>query len=67
LGLLTGIWMGYVLIEAMSFTGMPLVYYFPYAGLAIAVAVGLILGVLAALLPARHAARLDIVTALAYE
>jgi putative ABC transport system permease protein len=66
-GLLTGIWMGYVLIEAMSFTGMPLAYYFPYAGLVIAVAVGLILGVLAALLPARHAARLDIVAALAYE
>jgi putative ABC transport system permease protein len=66
-GILAGLWMGYVLVGAMSFTGLPLAYFFPYAGILIAIAVGLLLGVLAALLPARHAARLDIVAALAYE
>jgi putative ABC transport system permease protein len=66
-GILAGIWMGYLLIDAMSFTGLPLAYFFPYAGILIAIAAGLLLGVLAALLPARHAARLDIVAALAYE
>ena len=66
-GILAGLWMGYVLVGAMSFTGLPLAYFFPYAGILIAIAIGLLLGVLAAFLPARHAARLDIVAALAYE
>lgn len=66
-GILAGIWLGYVIVSAMTFIGLPLPYYFPYAPILVAIAVGLLLGVLAALLPARHAARLDIVAALAYE
>jgi putative ABC transport system permease protein len=66
-GILAGVWMGYLLAGAMSFTSLPLAYFFPYAGILIAIAVGLLLGVLAALIPARHATRLDIVSALAYE
>ena len=40
-GILAGIWMGYVIVGAMSYTGLPLAYYFPYAGILIAIAVGL--------------------------
>jgi len=45
---------------------LPVTYHFPYAGLLAAVAVGLVLGVAAAVIPARQAARLQIVTALRY-
>ena len=40
---------------------------FPAAGLLAAIAVGLLLGVVAALVPARQAARMNIVRALRYE
>jgi putative ABC transport system permease protein len=42
-------------------------YVFPYAGILAAIAVGLLFGVLAALLPARQAARMNIIRALRYE
>ena len=48
-------------------TGFIYEYYFPYAGVLLTIAVGLILGVLAALIPARHAVWLNIVEALHYE
>lgn len=67
LGILTGIWLGYVLVGATSAVGIPLPYFFPYMGILIATAIGLLFGVLAALAPARRAAQLDIVQALAYE
>lgn len=66
-GILAGIWLGYVLVSAMVFVGLPLAYYFPYGGILSALAVALIFGVLAAMLPARRAAKLDVVAALAYE
>lgn len=66
-GLLSGLYLGYVMFGAISVTGFVLPYHFSYAGLLVAVAVGLLLGVVAALLPARQAARLDIVGALHYE
>lgn len=66
-GILGGIWLGYLLVGAMSFIGLPLPYYFPYAGILGALAAALLFGVLAALIPARHAARLEIVKALAFE
>jgi putative ABC transport system permease protein len=37
------------------------------AGILLTIAVGLLFGVIGALIPARHAARLEIVAALAYE
>jgi len=46
---------------------LPATYHLPCAGLLAAVAVGLALGVVAAVIPARQAARLQIVTALRYE
>jgi putative ABC transport system permease protein len=67
LGLLAGLYLGYVLVLGMSTNGYPISYVFPYAGLLAAIAVGLIFGVIAALFPARQAARMDVVKALHYE
>ncbi|HLF24792.1 MAG TPA: FtsX-like permease family protein [Anaerolineae bacterium] len=66
-GILAGLWMGYSLVGAMGLVGFNLTYFFPAASVLVAIAVGLIFGVLAALIPARQAAKLDIVTALHYE
>ena len=66
-GLLGGLYLGYVMVQGLSFGGFSVDYSFPLAGLVVAVAVGLLFGVAAALLPARQAARLEIVRALRYE
>jgi len=66
-GLLAGLYPGYVMVLGLSVSGFPVTYVFPYTGLVAAMAVGLIFGVLAALLPARQAARMEIVHALRYE
>jgi putative ABC transport system permease protein len=66
-GLLAGLYLGYVMVLGLSAGGYPVSYVFPYAGLLGAIATGLIFGVLAAILPARQAARLEIVHALRYE
>jgi len=67
LGILAGLWFSYVMVGALNEGGFLLHYHFPAAGLLAAVAVGLLFGVLAALIPARQAARLEIVQALRYE
>ncbi len=67
LGMLAGLYLGYVLTGAVSVAGFPLTYSFPAAGLIAATAVGLLFGALAAIIPARQAARLEIVQALRYE
>jgi len=66
-GLLAGLYLGYVMVLGLSVSGFPVNYVFPYAGLLAAIAIGLIFGVLAALVPARQAARMEIVHALRYE
>jgi len=66
-GLLAGLWLGYVLVGAINVGGFPVPYDFPLAGILLTIAVGLLFGVIGALIPARQAARLDIVAALAYE
>ncbi len=67
LGLLAGLYLGYVMVLGLSVGGYPVTYSFPYAGLLAAVAAGLLFGVLAALIPARQAAQMEIVRALRYE
>jgi len=67
LGLLAGLYLGYVMVLGLSTGGFPVKYAFPYAGLLAAIAVGLIFGVLAAMLPARQAAKLEIIRAIRYE
>ncbi len=66
-GLLSGLYLGYMGIEAFSALGFPMDYNFPASGLILAIAAGLLFGVLAAIIPARQAARLEIVQALRYE
>ena len=66
-GILSGLYLGYMAVEAMRVAGYPMVYVFPTAGVLLSVAAGLLFGVLAAIIPARQAARMEIVQALRYE
>ncbi len=66
-GILVGLWLGYVMVGVLKIAGFKLPYYFPFGGILFTIAVGLLLGVAASLIPARHAARLDVVAALHYE
>lgn len=66
-GLLAGLYLGYLMVAAIHAAGFPVTYSFPLSGVLGATAVGLVFGVIAALIPARQAAKLDIVTALHYE
>jgi putative ABC transport system permease protein len=67
-GLIAGLYLGYVMVIGVGASGLyPMEYSFPLAGALIAVAAGLLFGVIAALIPARQAARMDIIHALRYE
>lgn len=66
-GAIAGLWLGYALVAAMSAVGWQMPYSFPWSGLLATVVVGITFGVLAALGPARSAARLDVVAALHQE
>jgi len=65
-GILGGLYLGYVLVTGIKIM-FPMGYFFPLSGILAAVAFGLLFGVLAAVIPARQAARLEIVQALRYE
>jgi putative ABC transport system permease protein len=65
-GLAAGPYLGYVLVLAVG-TIFPLGYAFPTAGIIAGIVIGLGFGALAAIIPARQAARLQIVQALRYE
>jgi putative ABC transport system permease protein len=65
-GIFAGCYLGYSSISAMK-TIFPFGYSFPVAGIVAAAVLGLLFGVLAAIIPARQAARLDIIRALQYE
>jgi putative ABC transport system permease protein len=67
LGAIAGLWLGYALVAAMSAVGWQMPYAFPWSGLLATVVVGITFGVLAAIGPARSAARLDVVAALHQE
>ena len=66
-GLLAGLYMGYVMVLGMRSAGFPVTYSFPYQGLIAATITGLLFGLLAASLPSKQAARMEIVQALRYE
>jgi putative ABC transport system permease protein len=66
-GLLAGLWLGYILVGAMNLIGMIFPFSFSYTGILLAIAIGLGFGIIGAMIPARQAAQLDIVQALAYE
>jgi len=67
MGILTGLFLSYLLVKAISFIGFKNGFYFPTMGVVMAVVVGLTFGILAALLPARQAAKTVIVEAIQYE
>jgi putative ABC transport system permease protein len=67
LGIISGIMLSFVMTGVLDFAGMQIPYDFPAVGVLTAIAAGLICGILAALIPARRASDLQIVTALAYE
>lgn len=66
-GLLSGLYLGYMGVNAFAAFGYPMDYNFSNNGLILATAAGLLFGALAAIIPARQAARLEIVQALRYE
>ncbi len=66
-GLLAGLYLGYSATAVFSAAGFPIDYVFPASGLLLGVAAGLLFGALAAIIPARQAASMQIVTALRYE
>jgi putative ABC transport system permease protein len=67
-GILAGLYLSYVFVQGINAAGvMRMAYTFPLAGVLSAIAVGLIFGVLAALLPARQASSMEIIKALRYE
>ncbi len=66
-GLLTGLYLGYIMVGAFQGAGFPVNFYFPWVGVIFTTAIGLLFGVLAAIVPARQAARLEIISALRYE
>jgi len=66
-GVAGGIALGYALVYALNTTMYVMPYYFPWGGIVIAVIAGFGFALLAAIIPARTAAKLDIVAALHYE
>ncbi|MGE5224370.1 MAG: FtsX-like permease family protein [Omnitrophica WOR_2 bacterium] len=66
-GVIAGVYLGYSSTSAFGAAGFPISYLFPAAGVLLAIASGLIFGALAALIPARQAAGMQIVEALRYE
>jgi putative ABC transport system permease protein len=67
LGIATGLFLSDFIVKALSFAAFKLDFYFPTAGVILAIVVGLAFGILAAVAPARKAARTVIVEALRYE
>lgn len=67
MGIVAGIYLGYVGSMAMKALGYPMEYVFPWGTIAAALVTGLLFGVLSSGLPSRQAARMNVVEALRYE
>lgn len=67
MGVLAGVAMSYGFIAAFGTVGWQMPYSLPLIGILAAIVVGVLLALFAAVLPARNAARLDIIRALQYE
>jgi putative ABC transport system permease protein len=66
-GVLTGVAMSYGFIRAFAGIGWQMPYSFPLLAIIAAIIIGVLLALFAAILPARNAARLDILRALQFE
>ncbi len=67
MGVLAGVAMSYGFIMAFGTIGWQMPYTFPVMGVIAAVVLGVVLALFASILPARNAAKLDIIRALQYE
>ena len=68
LGLLSGLYLGYVMVEGISASGIwRMEYTFPLEAIVAATVAGIAFGLLAAIFPARQAAKMEIIQALRYE
>ena len=66
-GILSGLYMGYMAVNALKGLGFPMEFAFPLTGVLLAFAGSVLLGFVAAIIPARQASHLEIVEALRYE
>ncbi len=66
-GIAGGVALGYALVYALNSTMYVMPYYFPWSGIVVAIVSGFSFALLASIIPARTAAKLDIVAALHYE
>ena len=67
MGVFAGVAMSYGFITAFATVGWEMPYFFPAIGIIAAIVVGVLLALFASILPARSAAKLDIIRALQYE
>ncbi len=67
MGILVGLFLSDLLLKTMSVIGFGNDFFFPTYGIVLSIVVGLVFGILAALVPARQAAKTVIVEALQYE
>jgi len=65
-GIFSGMYLGYVIVKGLG-SLFPMTYSFPLSGILAGIAIGLLFGALVAVIPARQAARLQVVEALRYE
>ena len=66
-GVLVGVAMSYGFTLAFTMIGWKVPYAFPVMGIIAAIIIAILLGLFSSILPARNAARLDIIRALQYE
>jgi len=67
IGVITGVMLGYGFIAAFGAVGWSFPFIFPVVGVIGAVLLAILFAWLAAIIPARHAAKLDMIRALQYE
>ena len=66
-GVVVGVVMSYGFVLAFSLIGWKMPYIFPVMGILAAIIIAIVLGLFSSILPARNAAKLDIIHALQYE
>lgn len=66
-GVLAGLYLGLLAINAVETIGFPMQFTFPFSGVLLGIIAGIAFGILAAVIPARQATRIQIVEALRYE
>lgn len=66
-GIAVGLWLGLISVRAMESFGLIATFRIPVGGIVTTAVIALVFGALAAVMPARHASRLKIVSALRHE